>query len=167
MAKYPNQRTIKIDKINSTGYFAMYGNPEIGNACKVLNGSAFKVYCYIFANSNGFELDISPAHAEKFWGIAQSTFQDGINELLDKGFIVNGIAHQRSTKDETEIRKKKRYSDIRENDTKLDVECTENGKSNSKYNNKNSIEEVLDTSVSNFDRPKDEYDWLNSDTFIF
>ena len=176
MAKYPNQRTVKVCKTNSTKYFASYGNPEIAEACKVLNGSGFKVWTYIFANANGFSLDISPASAEKYWGIAPSTFEDGINELITKGFIVDGVAYQSSTMNEYEIRKKKRNSNNREDNTDPALEYTENGWnyaengwSNNKYkiNNNKDNKEVFDASVSNFVKPKGDDDWLNSKEFIF
>ena len=158
MAKYPNQRTVKIDKINSTNYFAMYGRPEIENACKVLNGSGFKVYCYIFSNRNRFTLDISPAHAERCWGIHQSTFADGINELIEKGFISDGIAHQTSIKEQSEYR---------ETNPNIGLNSSENGWSNNIYNNKDINTEVLNTGVENFKKPIDENEQINNNVFIF
>lgn len=44
MTKYPNQRSVEINKPESfTSNFAIYGKDAMATACKVLNGSAFKV----------------------------------------------------------------------------------------------------------------------------
>ena len=110
MAKYQNQLVVAIDKKQSTKYFATYGKPEISDACKVLNGSGFKVWCYLLSNSDGALWNLSPSHAEKVWGIPSSTFHDGMKELREKGFIEDGIVHQQSIYEESEIRKTKRKS---------------------------------------------------------
>lgn len=52
MALYQNQRTVKIDK-KIVGIFLMYDEEAMAYACKVLNGSGFKVWCYLLKNKDG------------------------------------------------------------------------------------------------------------------
>ena len=80
MAKHPNQKTVIIDKKQSTINFASYGIPELLNACKVLKGSGFKVYVSIFSNIDGYKKDLSPEYMIKYWGIKKSTYYDGLAE---------------------------------------------------------------------------------------
>ena len=94
MALYPNQQTVRIDKKVPKTNFAVYGKEEMGKACSELNGSAFKVWCYLLSNSDGVLWDISPAAAFNNWGIPRTTFHDGLTELKEKGYIVDGVMHQ-------------------------------------------------------------------------
>lgn len=100
MPSYPNQKTITIDKPSSFRNYAIYGSEEIAKACSVLNGSAFKVWCYLLKNSSGVQWNVSPKDAENTWGIAHSTWRDGINELKEKGFLDDKAVHMISIKDE-------------------------------------------------------------------
>ena len=111
MTKYPNQRTVEINKPESfTKNFAIYGKDEMATACKVLNGSAFKVWCYLLSNKKQESWNISPAHAQEVWGISRSSFSDGLNELIKKGYYdpKEQIIYHSTTKDINEIRKQKR-----------------------------------------------------------
>lgn len=99
MKTYPNQKNITIDKPKTFSNFALYGSEEIAKACSVLNGSAFKVWCYLLKNSSGVQWSVSPKDAENTWGIKHSTWRDGINELKEKGFLDDKAIHLVSTKD--------------------------------------------------------------------
>ena len=100
MKTYPNQKNITIDKPKTFSNFALYGSEEIAKACSVLNGSAFKVWCYLLKNSSGVQWSVYPKDAENTWGIKHSTWRDGINELKEKGFLDDKAVHMISTKDE-------------------------------------------------------------------
>ena len=154
MALYPNQKTVTIDKPENFSTFAIYGKPEICIACKVLNGSAFKVWCYLLSQKADTIWDISPKHAFNEWGISKSTFHDGINELIEKGFLDEKAIHLASTKDESEIRKPKRKSKKNESRTSQDTNYENNlsefdDSNNIKENNITTNKAVLDENVSN------------------
>lgn len=106
MKTYPNQKIITIDKPKTFPNFALYGTEEIAKACAVLNGSAFKVWCYLLSNSANVKWAISPSDAEINWGIKHSTWRDGINELKEKGFLDDKAIHILSTKDEYRLSEK-------------------------------------------------------------
>lgn len=138
--KYPNQRTVIIDnKIEKGQIFLMLVKNDLADACKDLNGSGFKVYCYLLSNQDGYKWNISPAHAQKEWGIASSTFKDGIRELIDKGYIANGYIHQRKIIKEDDNRPIKEMDENRASitDTVLseDENCISNNNNNININN--------------------------------
>ena len=164
MAEYPNQKTVIIDKKQSTINFASYGIPELLNACKVLKGSGFKVYVSIFSNVDGYEKGLSPEYMKRYWGIKKSTYYDGLAELEEKGFlepIIPGkkyIAHQVSMFDESDIRKTERKSEKQKEgtetgieETKIGIEDSENNQSNNKKrntkNNKNNKDRDINIAV--------------------
>ena len=128
MAKYPNQKTYVIDKIQLSEYFASYDKLGISNACSVLNGSGFKVWCYLLSNIDEFKWSISPQHAENEWGIKRSTFYDGLKELEEKGFIDTDkrIIHQFY---KSEVRTEKK-SENRQESPNLGTRESENDHSN-------------------------------------
>lgn len=144
--KYPNQRSVEISKPTTfTSNFAIYGKDAMATACKVLNGSGFKVWCYLLSNSKQNNWNISPAHAEATWGISRSSFSDGLNELREKGFYDNDrqVIHHESTKNIDEIQKKKRNQESVEirtrKSTKFEKTQSEKGISNN-INSENTID---------------------------
>lgn len=137
MAKYPNQKSYRINKKNTTKLFAIYGNPEIMDACKVLKGSGFKMYCCFFSNNDGYRLDGSPEYARKYWGIPKSTYYDGIQDLIDHGFIdvETGEVYQKAVEKQSETRTTEQQSEIRPKGTENKLNKSENGESNNTNNN--------------------------------
>lgn len=142
MAYYANQKTLKIDKPEGLSSFAIYGKPAIGIACSQLNGSAFKVYCYLLSQKAQTYWNVSPRHAELEWGIARSTWADGMRELKEKGFVDEYAIHMIAVHDSNEIRND--CMDI------VDDEC-ENQYSNN-INNSNNNNVVISTSADNSER---------------
>ena len=143
----------------------MYDEEAMAYACRVLNGSGFKVWCYLLKNKDGILWDISPADAEKRWGISKSTFHDGLRELQTKGFIdfEEGIIHQKSIKPECEIhtstRRNKPYEIRIGSDTETAQEPYENQYRNNITNNKtdNNDDTFNDAVESIVCQPEDEF----------
>ena len=143
--KYSNQRTVKIDrKIREGHIFVSFDKDSMAEACGDLNGGAYKVWCYLLSNQDGYEWAISPADAEKRWGIPTSTFKDGIKELKEKGYIADGYIHQQRTKAKDEIRPMNKIDENRQFRTDTDLLEDDNHISNN-YNN-NNINNDKDTS---------------------
>lgn len=112
MTKYANQKTVKIIKPEKSENYAIYSKPGINLACKYLNGAAFKIWCYLLSNAHGITWDISPKHAEKEWGIPQSSFSDGLKELKKKGYYDENLKEvymisKKSEKELIELKRKK------------------------------------------------------------
>ena len=147
--KYSNQRTVKIDrKIREGHIFVSFDKEWMAEACGDLNGGAYKVWCYLLSNQDGYEWAISPADAEKKWGIPTSTFKDGIRELKEKGYIADGYIHQQRTKAKDEIRPLNRIDENRQIRTDTVLSEDENHISNNNNNN-NNINNDKDTSSEN------------------
>ncbi len=157
--RYPNQRTVIIDnKIEKGQIFMMLVKNDLADACKDLNGSGFKVYCYLLSNQDGYKWCVSPAHAQKEWGIKTRTFKDGFNELIDKGYIKDGYIHQRKIIEKDEIRPIEEMDDNRQDDTDIvlweDEYCMSNNNNN--INNNNINKDILNTSVENIPQHPEE-----------
>ena len=170
MSKYPNQKTVRIDKPEGFSTFAIYGKPDICDACEVLSYSALRVWLYLLSQKAQIQWDISPQCAENQWGIPRTSWEDGISELREKGYLDDEAIHSKSTKPLDEIRKKKRNSlnvevrinlnEIRDN---YDEFQGSNNINNTKYNNS-----YLNTSVEIADENPEETKTISSqDVFVF
>ena len=96
------------------------------------------------------------------WGIPSSTFHDGMKELREKGFIEDGIVHQQSIYEESEIRKTKRKSNDSEiricSHTEFGEDPSEIQYSNKIRNNINNNNETLSASPESFrKKPEEKY----------
>ena len=123
---YPNQKKIIIDKPKKN-MFAVYGLKELAIACKTLSYSGLRVWLYLLSNNDKSEWYVSPAHAEKYWGISRSSFYRGWEELIEKGFLIEETIRQESNMEVSQIEKKKRASRI---DTYI---CAKSEQSMSQY----------------------------------
>ena len=86
----PNQKTIKINKeeANKTHYYATYNLNALKTAMLDLKGEAFKLWCYLNKNQNGYKLALSKFDAIS-WGIgSKSSYDRAVRELKEKGYLV-------------------------------------------------------------------------------
>ena len=91
MAKYSNQKTLKIkrnnvDKNTKEIYLYIYKDSII-KAANELNGAAYKLYTFLMINADGYELDFSPQYIENIYGMNRGTVHKALKELETKGFI--------------------------------------------------------------------------------
>ena len=91
--RFPNQRSILIDKPKEFQNYAIYGKPEIGNASKQLTGNGFKVWCYLLSQSSGVRWALSPKACQNEWGIPKTSFYRGIDELIRRGYLDDYAIH--------------------------------------------------------------------------
>lgn len=87
---FSKQKTIRIikalsDKENPYGIFNKW---SMYNAMKELSPTAFKVWCYLNCNQNEYELELSPIDVRPKCNIGRATYYDAVNELIEKGFLV-------------------------------------------------------------------------------
>ena len=57
-------------------------------AARDLGAHALKLYLYFASNANGYTLALSPAAIRQAIGMARSTYQDQIDNLIAKGYLV-------------------------------------------------------------------------------
>lgn len=60
---------------------------DILNAAKELNGVTFKIYMYLISNQDGYVGGLSRADAMEKLGISSKSYDNGIKELEEKGYL--------------------------------------------------------------------------------
>lgn len=85
---YTNQKEIKTEKAlsNKDNLYGIFNQDALQQASIELNGAAFKLYCYLNKNQDGYTFGLSKVDAVK-WGI--NSYDRAVKELIDKGYLVN------------------------------------------------------------------------------
>lgn len=84
---YPNQRTVKIHREKATTDFLGIKNENWKAASRDLGAHALRLYLYLAANADGFNLALSQRAAEYDIGIPRSTYYDQFRVLENKGYL--------------------------------------------------------------------------------
>lgn len=84
---FPNQRNIIIHRERATSDFLGIKNENWMAASRDLGAHALRLYLYIAANRDGYELALSPAALRISIGMARSTYHDQFHILVDKGYF--------------------------------------------------------------------------------
>lgn len=90
MISNPNQKIVKVNKepCNKNNLYAMYNIKALRYAMQDLKGEAFKMWCYLNKNQQGFTFALSKVDALQ-WGIGcKSSYDRAIQELINKGYLV-------------------------------------------------------------------------------
>lgn len=87
---YANQRHVIISQLprDKDNVYAMFNVEALNLAMKNLKYNGFRMWVYFNKNQNGYSFDLSPAAAKKTSGIAESSFHAGVNELIEKQYLV-------------------------------------------------------------------------------
>ena len=85
---YANQKSIRIHKPAVTWDFLQIANSEWMTVNKQLGPYALQLYLYLAANADGFNLELSPQHAENDAGIRRTTFYEYMRKLEINGYLV-------------------------------------------------------------------------------
>lgn len=84
---YPHQRIIKIHREEAKSDFLGIKNENWQAASRDLGAHALRLYLYLAANADGFNLALSQRAAEKAIGIPRSTYYDQFRVLENKGYL--------------------------------------------------------------------------------
>ena len=85
---YPNQRIVHIHREKAKSDFLGIKNENWMYASRDLGAHALRLYLYLAANADGFNLALSPADIRQRIGMPTSTYRDQFLVLLDKGYLV-------------------------------------------------------------------------------
>ena len=85
---YPHQRVVNIHREPINMDFLGIKNENWQAAARDLKPFGCMLYLYLAANKNNFKLALSPAAVRQAIGMAQSTYRDQFNILLEKGYLV-------------------------------------------------------------------------------
>ena len=84
----PNQRVVTVHREPAKSDFLGIKNENWMYAARDLGAHALKLYLYFASNANGYTLALSPAAIRQAIGMARSTYQDQIENLIAKGYLV-------------------------------------------------------------------------------
>ena len=85
---YANQKSIRIHKPAVSRDFLQIDNKEWMAVNKQLGPYCLQLYLYLAANADGFNLELSPQHAENDAGIRRTTFYEYMRKLEICGYLV-------------------------------------------------------------------------------
>lgn len=90
IVSYFNQKTIRIIKAlsNKENFYGIFNKKCMYNAMKELTPTAFKIWCYLNCNQNEYELELAPSDVRPKCDIGEKTYYRGVNELIEKGFLI-------------------------------------------------------------------------------
>ena len=85
---YPNQRVVNVHREPINADFLGIKNENWQYAARDLKPYGCMLYLYLASNMNNYKLALSPAAVRQAIGMAQSTYRDQFNILLEKGYLV-------------------------------------------------------------------------------
>lgn len=91
----PHQRTIHIHRERVSSDFLGIKNENWQAASRTLGAHALRLYLYLAANANNYELALSPAALEAAIGMPRSTYHDQFRKLINYGYLIprNGSSY--------------------------------------------------------------------------
>ena len=86
----PNQKIVEIGTRtarNGNNLYATMNLDALQQAMKTLKGSSLKMWLYFNKNQEHYAFELSRADCLE-WGIKKDSYYDGIEELIEKGYLV-------------------------------------------------------------------------------
>lgn len=86
----PNQKIVQIGERtarNGRNLYATVNLDALQQAMKTLKGSSLKMWLYLNKNQKDYALELSRAACLE-WGIKKDSYYDGIEELIEKGYLI-------------------------------------------------------------------------------
>lgn len=93
---YTNQQVVIIHKSNykdDDKRFIQIGYDEYFQACRILKDSTLKLYMYLSANMDGFQMALSPADICTKTGLSRKSYYNSKKELIENGYMIEHKAN--------------------------------------------------------------------------
>lgn len=86
----PNQKVVRIKKetCDSNNKYAMINIEAVESAAQDLQAGAFKLWIYFAKNRNDFTFALSSDDVKNTFGIKIKQYNNAIDELIEKGYLV-------------------------------------------------------------------------------
>ena len=83
------QKAIRIKKADTNEYnlYSRFRLDAVNFALKVLSPSAFKLWTWFNTNAHNYQFALSGVEVQEACGISKGTYDRGIKELIDNGFL--------------------------------------------------------------------------------
>lgn len=88
--RFPNQKGVAVAKedCNKKNLYATINLEAMESAALDLDAGAFKLWCYFSKNQNGYTFALSSKEVEETFGIKIKQYNNAINKLIEKGYLV-------------------------------------------------------------------------------
>ena len=89
MTFYANQKVILVIKsaADKNNPYALYNKAATIKAMQTLTPNAFKLWCYIGLNKNGYEFALSSIDVQPKCNMSRSSYYSTVKELENKGYL--------------------------------------------------------------------------------
>lgn len=84
----PGQKIIRIKREPKGKIYSYINNDTEEMAAKELKAGAFKLWCYLRRNREGFTLALSPEDCEERYGIGLKQYRGAVKELIEKRYLI-------------------------------------------------------------------------------
>ena len=88
METVPGQKVIKVKRVPKGRVYSYINNDAESIAAKELKAGAFKLWCYLRRNKDGYMLALSPEDCDREYGIGLKQYRGAVAELIEKGYLV-------------------------------------------------------------------------------
>ena len=113
---YPHQKSVCIHREVARTDFLGIKNENWQAAARDLRPHALVLYLYLASNADNYTLALSPAAVRESVGMARSTYNDQVQILIDKGYLV--LSHG-NTYDFYEVPQPRAVRNYNDNNTSL------------------------------------------------
>ena len=113
---YPHQKSVCIHREVARTDFLGIKNENWQAAARDLRPHALVLYLYLASNADNYTLALSPAAVRESVGMARSTYNDQVQILIDKGYLV--LSHG-NTYDFYEVPQPRAVRNYNDNNTRL------------------------------------------------
>lgn len=87
---FPNQKRVTVSKIPCQGtLFALYNMDALLHAAKSLDAGAYKLWCYLGMNQDGYTFALSSKDAKERFGLNKAQYDNAVKKLIEQGYLVN------------------------------------------------------------------------------
>ena len=117
---FPHQKSVRIHREVARTDFLGIKNANWQAAARDLRPHAFILYLYLASNADNYTLALSAVAVREAVGMARSTYNDQVQNLIDKGYLV--LSHG-NTYDFYEVPQPRAVRDL--NDTSLVINSDE------------------------------------------
>ncbi|QOS66729.1 hypothetical protein GS424_009130 [Eggerthella guodeyinii] len=115
---FPNQKIVEVVKTECKDkLFAIYNMEVLLMAAQNLDAGAFKLWCYLAMNQNGYKFALSSQDARERFGIKKSQYDTAIAKLKRQRYLVN--TDEEKTEDETQWGNHWRFHDLQLDELKI------------------------------------------------
>lgn len=87
METVPNQKVVKVRREQKGRVYNALNDEAMCQAARALKAGAFKLWCYLCRNKDGYVFALSPADCEERFGIALKQYRGAVEELIEKGYL--------------------------------------------------------------------------------